>query len=409
MVQINDMDDLSRLACIAKKVVNVKRNCDCCGRVVRNGCDAASNDDRTKNDHANCRNEKYSEGSICRSSSTFYDSPMGEQCVRSIAKNFNKSTIECARTKRCTRDRRVAGADRTREKRCVRSIAKNCKKSTIERGRIKNCLSDRVAEEVAGDVCRNDEDIEARKDVRCIKCNDSSLPSSGSTNVNDNDVCKDLSSKETIIDSEDTCPFNNSRVKFDYLELDDPDVCQRIPSIIKHIEQCKENFLEIIKASLIEIGKSNEPEKIISSTLRSARAKELECLLREKELRNSNVCEDSSSSRNEYKFVKNFCRNDLLTAAWKEFEKCHGSFEPKVCGPCGVENAVPRVEMNGASKSKVRGSCGVENAVPCVEMNGPSKSKVCGPCGVENAIPYIEENDTFKELKVNFKSIISNG
>ncbi|KAF7394823.1 hypothetical protein HZH66_007997 [Vespula vulgaris] len=424
MVRINE-DDFS-LACIKEEVVNVKRNCDCCGRLTFPSCDTVCIDKTKKND-TKCCNRKYSEESTCQSSLTSYDRPKGKQCVRSIAKNCKKPTIECTRIKKCIRDH-VVKADYLRGKRSIQSIAKNCKKPMIESARINKCLRDNMAEAdcskgkqfvrsfaenckkpmiecirnkkcirdhvAEADVCQDGERIKACKNAPHNKCN-ASLSSLNSTNGDRNNVCKNFSLEKIKMDYEDTCPKKNSCIKFGCLELDDPDVCERIPSIIKHIEQCKQNFLEIIKASLINIGKSNDPEKIIASTLRAARANELENSLKEQKWRNSNVCE-SSSSRNEFESTKNLCRNDFLSAAWTEFKKYYRSHKPKVCGPCGVNNAVPCIKTNDRYKPEVCGPCGVDNAVPCVKTNDRYKPEVCGPCGIDNAVPCIKTSDRYK-------------
>ncbi|KAL2728648.1 IQ domain-containing protein H-like [Vespula squamosa] len=436
MVRINE-DDLN-LACIKEKV-DVKRNCDCCGRLICHSCDTVCVDKTKKND-TKCSNRKYSEESTCRSSLTNYNWPRGKQCVRSIAKNCKRPTIECTRIKKCIRNH-VAEANGPSGKRCVRSIAKNCKKPAIECTRIKKCIRD-MAECSKGKQCvrsiaknysksmiecirnkkcikdhvaeagvsQNDEKIKSCNDVRYDKCNASS-PSSNSTS---NDVCKNISSKEIKMNDEDICPDKNLCKQFGCLELDDPNVCVRIPSIIKHIEQCKENFLEIIKASLINIGKSDDPEKIISSTLRSARANEVEDSLKEKKWK-SCECEQSSSSHNELKFAKNLCRDDFLSAAWREFKKYRKSlkprcvvdnaafcikdndrYKPEVCGPCGIDNVVPCIKDNNRYKPEVCGPCNVNNAMPCMRNNDRYKPEVCGPCGIDNVVPCIKNNNRYK-------------
>ncbi|KAK2576492.1 hypothetical protein KPH14_005818 [Odynerus spinipes] len=187
------------------------------------------------------------------------------------------------------------------------------------------------------EVCQNN----ARPNV-CKKPQDPCLSAWNSVLE---DVCK------TYFPEDDTCPKPSPCSKFGCIELDEAGVCTNVPSIMHHLEDCKKRFLGIIEASLCNIGKDRDPEKIICSTLCAAREKERDRLMFGK-TEDSKPCEGTSRFQNEAETLKKFCRNDLLSAAYEKFTACGKVYKPEVCGPCGIENAVACVPNDEDTRLK---------------------------------------------------------
>ncbi|KAI4489351.1 hypothetical protein M0802_011220 [Mischocyttarus mexicanus] len=289
----------------------MKRNCDCCKRVINDNHICNNDGINIDNVKKNCNDKENSKISSRRSSLT---------------------SCDCS-----SKDKSIW----------------DCKTSKIKCSSIKKCMRD--DDSIVTEICQNDINVKPWRSFRNIKLNESSSRLELISDSND-DVCEKFDLKEcNELYNEDN---NNSCRKFGCLKLDDPEVCTRIPSIIQHIEQCKKNFIEIIKASLMNIGKTKNPEEIIRSTLCTERAKEIDRLLKTRKPENTNTCERSSSSdQNELEYLQMFSKDDFLSTVCDKFE-VSDKLKSNVCGSRGINNVVVPCTKNTNKLNELKNKFG---------------------------------------------------